>query len=102
MFAGGDSEETIFHLHGYKFYIIGYRNFGKPTSLNTIRRLNEEGLLLKRNFVSPVIKDTVRVPKFSAVVVRFIASNPGEFIRISPNLCKPKKMLSFRLLDFKR
>ncbi|KAF2894896.1 hypothetical protein ILUMI_11279, partial [Ignelater luminosus] len=73
---GGDSEETIFHLHGYKFYIVGHRNFEKPATLSTIRRLNEEGRLLKRNFISPAIKDTVRVPKFGVVVVRFIANNP--------------------------
>uniref|UniRef100_A0A1Y1LIX3 Uncharacterized protein n=1 Tax=Photinus pyralis TaxID=7054 RepID=A0A1Y1LIX3_PHOPY len=77
---GSDAQETVFHLHGYRFYVVGYKQFKKAPNLDHLKGLNDQGLLLKRNFAKPVIKDTVRVPKNGVVVVRFIANNPGYWM----------------------
>lgn len=37
-------------------------------------------MLFKRNLINPVIKDTIRVPRFSTIGLRFIANNPGNVI----------------------
>lgn len=39
--------------------------------------LDEQGLLFKRNLLNPVEKDTIRIARFGAVALRFVAKNPG-------------------------
>lgn len=75
---GGDSQENIFHLHGYNFYVVGARTFTKSVTLENLIASNEEDVLFKRNLINPAIKDTIRVPRFSTVALRFIANNPGK------------------------
>lgn len=41
-----------------------------------IRKLDDEGKL-KRNFIRPMIKDTISLPLQGYVIIRFIADNPG-------------------------
>ncbi|KAK4875174.1 hypothetical protein RN001_011596 [Aquatica leii] len=77
---GGDFLETVFHLHGYKFYIVGYKNFKKPVTINYLKQLDKNGNLFKRNFNKPVLKDTLRIPRHGVVAVRFIADNPGYWM----------------------
>ncbi|KAK5644323.1 hypothetical protein RI129_005623 [Pyrocoelia pectoralis] len=77
---GNDAQEAVFHLHGYQFYIVGSKQFKKRPNLDHLKKLNNQGLLLKRNFAKPVIKDTVRVPKNGVVAVRFLANNPGYWM----------------------
>lgn len=77
---GGDPEGNIFHLHGYKFYVVGHGTLDSNKSLEEIKELDENGSLLKRNLGGPVLKDTVRVPKDGVVALRFKANNPGFWI----------------------
>ncbi|CAH0555836.1 unnamed protein product [Brassicogethes aeneus] len=77
---GGDEEEHVFHLHGYHFYVVGKHVFDKSISVDQAKALDAEYKLMKRNFNNPVLKDTIRVPKFGAVALRFIANNPGFWI----------------------
>lgn len=49
-----------------------------PLSLEEARTMDDEGNLFKRNYGNPVLKDTIRVPKYGVVALRFLASNPGK------------------------
>lgn len=49
-------------------------------SLQELKSLDEKGQLFNRNLDCTVAKDTVVVPKFGAVAIRFKANNPGKFI----------------------
>lgn len=43
--------------------------------------MDEDGILFpKKNLIDPVRKDTVTIPKFGAVSLRFKADNPGFWI----------------------
>ncbi|XP_967121.3 uncharacterized protein LOC655485 [Tribolium castaneum] len=70
-------EEHIFHLHGYRFYVVGFRHFENAPSTDEIKLLDQENTLFQRNFNNPAIKDTIRIPKNSVVALRFLADNPG-------------------------
>lgn len=73
----GGEEDNVFHMHGHSFYVIGSRQFSETVSLDEIKDLDENGLLFKRNLKSPAHKDTIRIPKYGAVAIRFYANNPG-------------------------
>lgn len=77
-FTDESEEEQVFHLHGYRFYIVGFRQFDKIPSVEEIKLLDKEKVLFKRNFNNPILKDTIRVPKNGVVAVRFLANNPGQ------------------------
>lgn len=77
MVLGGESAEHIFHMHGYSFYLVGSKKFEKSMSLEHIKKLDKEERLFKRNLMSPVQKDTIRIPRFGVTAVRFHADNPG-------------------------
>ncbi|XP_018575222.1 laccase-2-like [Anoplophora glabripennis] len=74
---GGDQDEHIFHLHGYHFYIVGSNTFDKALTRHEAEKLDADNRLMKRNLVNPLLKDTIRVPKFGVVALRFFAKNPG-------------------------
>ncbi|XP_063984368.1 uncharacterized protein LOC135166222 isoform X2 [Diachasmimorpha longicaudata] len=76
--AGRD--DLIYHLHGYHFYIVGARYFGKSESLDHIKEMDKNDALFTRNLACPPLKDTVIVPKFGAVAIRFKADNPGYWM----------------------
>ncbi|PSN32868.1 hypothetical protein C0J52_23401 [Blattella germanica] len=59
---GGSDSGHVFHLHGYSFYVVGVRQMDEATPLHTIQDLDKRGVLLQRNLVNPVLKDTVTVP----------------------------------------
>lgn len=59
--------------------MVGSTQFDEPVSIDEIKDLDRRGKLFKRNLVNAVQKDTVRVPRFGAVAIRFIAKNPGNF-----------------------
>lgn len=80
MSPGGESDH-VFHLHGYSFLVVGVAQVPGFLDADTIQRLDQEGLLFpSKNLVNPVRKDTVTIPKFGAVALRFKADNPGYWI----------------------
>lgn len=78
LFSAEDDPELIFHLHGYNFYVVGYKNFGHPVKLEEVKAMVASGELFKRNLLSPVLKDTIRIQRNTSVALRFIADNPGK------------------------
>ncbi|CAH2001521.1 unnamed protein product [Acanthoscelides obtectus] len=77
---GVDQEETVFHLHGYHFYVVGSRTFPAPLTAQQIQQLDLKNELVSRNLLNPVIKDTIRVPRNGVVVLRFLAQNAGYWM----------------------
>ncbi|KAF3428281.1 hypothetical protein E2986_03713 [Frieseomelitta varia] len=76
----GGFDDLVYHLHGYTFYVVGARNFGRSVTLNELKSLDDKGQLFSRNIDCTVAKDTVVVPKFGAVALRFKADNPGYWM----------------------
>ncbi|XP_011307315.1 laccase-1 isoform X2 [Fopius arisanus] len=72
--------DLVYHLHGYHFYIVGGRHFGKSETLESIKEMDERDTLFSRNLECPPLKDTVIVPKYGAVAIRFKADNPGYWM----------------------
>ncbi|KAK6628330.1 hypothetical protein RUM43_002142 [Polyplax serrata] len=68
-----------FHLHGYKFRVVGMNRLGDTITEAEVRRLDNEGLL-KRNFINPPTKDTVTTPDGGYTILRFHATNPGFWL----------------------
>ncbi|XP_055610606.1 uncharacterized protein LOC129757417 isoform X2 [Uranotaenia lowii] len=66
--ADSGSDHT-YHLHGLSFYVLGTTSFADNWQ-DALRSV-------KRNFVFPLLRDTIRIPSRSLVVLRFIASNAG-------------------------
>lgn len=78
--TGGESDH-IFHLHGYSFHVVGIRELNSSFEKEVIVKMNEEGKLFpSKNLINPVIKDTINIPKFGAVALRFKADNPGYWM----------------------
>ncbi|KAM3963026.1 uncharacterized protein ACR2FA_002785 [Aphomia sociella] len=81
MFDQGGESDHIFHLHGYSFYVTGVREFNRSLTIEEVTKMNEEGTLLpSKNVENPVVKDTIVVPKFGVVALRFKADNPGYWM----------------------
>ncbi|XP_054001487.1 uncharacterized protein LOC128888550 [Hylaeus anthracinus] len=76
----GGIDDLVYHLHGYSFYVVGARKFGRSVSLQELKNLDNKGQLFTRNLECTVAKDTVVVPKFGAVAIRFKADNPGYWM----------------------
>ncbi|XP_043474717.1 L-ascorbate oxidase-like isoform X3 [Leptopilina heterotoma] len=73
-------EDLVYHLHGYSFYVVGARTFSKSITLEEVKKLDEQDSLFFRNLDHAPLKDTVIVPKFGAVAIRFKADNPGYWM----------------------
>lgn len=80
-FITGGLDDLVYHLHGYNFYVVGARQFGRNMLLQDIKNLDKRRQLFSRNLDCAPIKDTVVVPKFGAVALRFKADNPGKLFR---------------------
>ncbi|XP_013180731.1 PREDICTED: laccase-2-like [Papilio xuthus] len=81
MFDQGGESDHIFHLHGYNFYVVGIREFNTSIDKQQIKEMNEKGtLFISTNLIDPVIKDTIVIPKFGVVALRFEADNPGYWM----------------------
>ncbi|XP_014481527.1 PREDICTED: laccase-2-like isoform X2 [Dinoponera quadriceps] len=76
----GGLDDLVYHLHGYSFYVVGARQFGRSMSLQDIKNLDGRRQLFSRNLDCAPAKDTVIVPKFGAVALRFKADNPGYWM----------------------
>ncbi|XP_024876061.1 laccase-4-like isoform X1 [Temnothorax curvispinosus] len=76
----GGLNDLVYHLHGYSFYVVGAKQFGRSMSLQEVKKLDERGQLFSRNLDCALSKDTVIVPKFGAVALRFKADNPGYWM----------------------
>ncbi|CAH2073512.1 unnamed protein product, partial [Iphiclides podalirius] len=81
MFDQGGESDHIFHLHGYSFYVVGVRTFNASVDKDQLQRMNEdETLFATKNLIDPVVKDTIVIPKFGVVALRFRADNPGYWM----------------------
>lgn len=76
----GGLDDLVYHLHGYSFYVVGARHFGRSMSLQEVKKLDERKQLFVRNLDCAPTKDTIVVPKFGAVALRFKADNPGYWM----------------------
>lgn len=76
----GGLDDLVYHLHGYSFYVVSARQFGRSMSLQEVKQLDERKQLFMRNLDCAPIKDTIVVPKFGAVALRFKADNPGYWM----------------------
>ncbi|KAG5325774.1 LAC4 protein, partial [Pseudoatta argentina] len=76
----GGLDDLVYHLHGYNFYVVGARQFGRSVSLRELKKLDEKNQPFSRNLDCALIKDTIVVPKFGAVALRFKADNPGYWM----------------------
>ncbi|KAL6259668.1 hypothetical protein P5V15_009584 [Pogonomyrmex californicus] len=76
----GGLDDLVYHLHGYNFYVVGARQFGRSMSLQEVKKLDERQQLFARNLDCAPAKDTIIVPKFGAVALRFKADNPGYWM----------------------
>lgn len=79
LYPGGESDH-IFHLHGNSFYVVSVKMLHKGLEKKVVQDLNDEGALFSRNLQDPVLKDTIVVPRFGAVALRFKADNPGYWM----------------------
>ncbi|KAI4461027.1 multi-copper oxidase [Holotrichia oblita] len=77
---GGDTSEHVFHLHGYHFYVVAVKKFDEPMTVEKVKKLDDLGILFKRNLNNPPLKDTVRIPRYGSAVIRFLANNPGYWM----------------------
>ncbi|XP_068629765.1 uncharacterized protein [Battus philenor] len=81
MFDQGGESDHIFHLHGYSFYVVGIREFNTSIEKNKIKDMHEKGTLFtSMNLIDPVMKDTIVIPKYGVVALRFQADNPGYWM----------------------
>ncbi|CAF4938368.1 unnamed protein product [Pieris macdunnoughi] len=81
MFDQGGESDHIFHLHGYSFYVVAMQQYNRSLDKDLVKQMNEEGILFnRRNVKNPVLKDTVVIPKFGVVALRFKADNPGYWM----------------------
>ncbi|KAI8629543.1 multicopper oxidase [Xylariaceae sp. FL1651] len=69
-----DAMEHPWHLHGHTFQIVGWGPglFGTPSTSS-----DNKTTTTTWNLANPMRRDTVTVPAFSHVVLRFKADNPG-------------------------
>jgi len=70
------------HIHGYSFAIVGMGQFNNVDQLylKDVKDMDSAGLLERSLEASPVLKDTIMVPRFGYTIVRFIADNPGVWL----------------------
>ncbi|XP_050670369.1 uncharacterized protein LOC126969106 [Leptidea sinapis] len=81
MFDQGGESDHIFHLHGYSFYVVAIQKFNKTLEKDMVIKMNNDGTLFpSRNIIRPVLKDTIVIPKFGIVSLRFQADNPGYWL----------------------
>ncbi|XP_046965212.1 laccase-2-like [Vanessa cardui] len=81
MFDQGGESDHIFHLHGYSFYVTGIRIFNTGLDKDAVIQMNNDGdLFNSKNLDDPVMKDTIVIPKFGVVALRFKADNPGYWM----------------------
>lgn len=76
-------DDLVYHLHGYNFYVVGVQKLGRSMSLDDVKHLDRKELLFSRNLDCAPLKDTITVPKFGAVALRFKANNPGNIQNLS-------------------
>lgn len=63
---------------------MAVKKFDEPMTIEKVKKLDNLGILFKRNLNNPPLKDTVRIPRYGGAVLRFVANNPGKqtFIKI--------------------
>lgn len=71
-----------FHLHGNAFRVVAMEKIGSNVTVEQVKLKDRKGLI-KRNLLDAPIKDTVTVPDGGYTVVRFQASNPGDYFTLS-------------------
>ncbi|XP_011306362.1 laccase-7 [Fopius arisanus] len=69
----------VFHVHGYSVAILSVKKFTRPISRSEIMSVEALGKL-KRNLITPSLKDTVVVPNKGYVVLRLFTDSPGYWL----------------------
>ncbi|XP_076435502.1 uncharacterized protein LOC143275348 isoform X3 [Babylonia areolata] len=67
------------HLHGHAFRVLAMDRLASQVTLQEVVAMDARGEI-KRNFRSPVLKDSVTVPDGGYTVLRFHANNPGMWL----------------------
>ena len=77
---GGTLDENHpIHLHGHSFAVLGMNKLGSSVLIQDIKKMDALGKL-QRNFVNPIIKDTVKVPMGGYTIIRLFTNNPGPWL----------------------
>ncbi|XP_046598049.1 laccase-2 isoform X1 [Neodiprion lecontei] len=76
----GGLDDLVYHLHGSSFYVVGAKHFGRSVSVEEVKEMDNRGMLMVRNLNHPPLKDTVVVPKYGLVALRFKADNRGYWM----------------------
>lgn len=66
-----------FHFHGNPFYVLASYGIGKDSGWGSYNPFEDEKPGSPLNYIDPVRRDTVVVPRHGHVVLRFIADSPG-------------------------
>ncbi|XP_075165217.1 uncharacterized protein LOC142237703 [Haematobia irritans] len=67
-----------FHAHGYTFRLVGQDVLGNINDVRNIQELDRRGYLKRTPDNFPAVeKDTIQVPPFGYIIIRFISDNPG-------------------------
>ncbi|XP_033107327.1 laccase-5-like [Anneissia japonica] len=74
-----NEDDYAMHMHGNSFRILAQETIGSgpATTKDYVRSLDEAGLLSRISPANAVIKDTVNVPGFGYVIIRWKTENPG-------------------------
>ncbi|XP_055852728.1 uncharacterized protein LOC129916659 [Episyrphus balteatus] len=67
-----------FHIHGYTFRVVG-QGVLQENNVWRIEEYNRLGLLSRNDFF-PVEKDSVQIPGFGYIIIRFLSNNPGYWM----------------------
>ncbi|CAH0553403.1 unnamed protein product, partial [Brassicogethes aeneus] len=67
------------HLHGYGFRVVAMERLGKNITVAEVQERDRLGLI-KRNLLTPPVKDTITVPDGGYTIIRFKADNPGYWL----------------------
>ncbi|XP_046744679.1 laccase-2-like isoform X2 [Diprion similis] len=76
----GGLDDLVYHLHGFSFYVVGAKRFGRSVSVDEVKEMDSRGMLLGRDLDHPPLKDTIVVPKHGLVALRFKADNRGYWM----------------------
>jgi FtsP/CotA-like multicopper oxidase with cupredoxin domain len=66
-----------FHLHGHSFYVLSRHGTPRRQGWGSFNPFSGEQPPSGWNLESPLLKDTVAVPRMGHVIIRFLADNPG-------------------------
>ncbi|XP_071945092.1 uncharacterized protein [Antedon mediterranea] len=78
--ANQNSDDYSVHMHGASARVVGMGRIGSLFTKDELKELDEQGLLTRISPDEAVIKDTVNVPAYGYVILRWKADNPGYWL----------------------